>query len=981
MTRRVLPWRRWKELMRVPSLHRQADDELRKSEARYRTVLDAAFDAIVTITPDGTIRWFNRGAERIFGHRAEEVIGKPVTLLMPERYRELCVAGLHRYLETGEGRVVGGTTELVGLRKDGSEFPIDMSLGETHESGVRLFTGVIRDITERKRTEDALREARDRFRSIFDHAPIGMAMVSLEGRYLQVNRSLCQILGYSEDELLATTWQEITHPDYLAASLAYARRIVEGEIPRYHLEKCFFHADSHTVWASLSVSLVRDSEGKPLYFVSQIQDVTERKEAERKLRRSEASLAAAQRLAHLGSWASNLETGEMYWSDELYRILGFEPRELVPSHEHFFESIHPADKERVENLVREGLPEGGRYDFEFRIIHPDGLERMVHSQAEVISDEAGRPTGVLGAAHDITERKNFEAALELLLREHEMVLKSAGEGIFGLDTHGNVTFVNPAAARMTGWNTQELLGRPLHDLLHHSKPDGTPYPSEEWPIYGALEDEVAHGRGDEVFWRKDGTSFPVEYTSTPIVEDDEIVGAVVTFKDITERKALEEQLHYQAFHDSLTGLPIRAVFMEHLEHALARTERQGSKVAVLFTDLDNFKVINDSLGHTVGDQLLVAVARRLKDCLRPEDTAARIGGDEFAILVENVNSVTDVARIAERIAKALQPPFALDEQEVFATASIGIALSSSAQERPDDLLRYADLAMYRAKRKGKARYELFEPGMHANVLQRLVLETELRRAIVRQQFRVYYQPVVELGSGKIAGAEALVRWDHPKRGLLLPEEFLAVAEETGLIMQIGQWVLRDACEQARAWQEQYPGAPPVTISVNLSTREFFHPEVVAEVLGECGIDPATLQLEITEGAMTSNGAHSANSTLWALKNLGVQLAVDDFGVGYSSLAYLKRFPVDFLKIDRSFVGGLRHDPNNGASKDVEIVSALIELAHALDLEVIAEGVETAEQLACLRSMNCDLAQGNYFSEPLPSGALSVLLRDNFGDPG
>src|SRR5919202_484324 len=273
--------------MRRLFTHRQLDNELRKSEARYRTVLDAAFDAIVTITPDGIIRWFNRGAERIFGHSSEEVIGQPVTLLMPERYRNLCMAGLQRYMRTEQAHVMGGTTELVGLRSDGSEFPIEISLGETRENGARLFTGVIRDITEHKRTVDALREARDRFRSVFDHAPIGVAVVSLEGRYLQANSSLCEILGYSEAELQATTWQEITHPDDLAASLAYARRILEGEIPRYHLEKRFLHADGHVVWASLSVSLVRDSEGEPLYFVSQIQDITEHRQAERKLREAE----------------------------------------------------------------------------------------------------------------------------------------------------------------------------------------------------------------------------------------------------------------------------------------------------------------------------------------------------------------------------------------------------------------------------------------------------------------------------------------------------------------------------------------------------------------------------------------------------------------------------------------------------------------------------------------------------------------------
>ena len=845
MNLEIFRWRRPQGTRRERLAHPQPDEELRKSEARYRTVLDAAFDAIVTITSDGMVRWFNRGAERIFGYSAEEIIGQPVTLLMPERYRDLCVAGLHRYLRTGEARVVGGTTELVGLRKDGSEFPLEMSLGATHEGGERLFTGIMRDITERKRNENALREAQARFRSIFHHAPIGVAVVSLEGRYLQVNRSLCEMLGYSEEKMLATAWREITHPDDLAASLAYARRILEGEIPKYHLEKRFLHANGHTVWASLSVSLVRDPDGEPLYFVSQIQDITERKQA--------------------------------------------------------------------------------------------------------------------------------EEALERLSRQHEMVLKSAGEGIFGLDLQGNATFVNPAATRVTGWEAEELLGQSLHEILHHTKPDGSLYPREECPIYMALKTGETHSRDDELFLRKDGTSFPVEYTSTPILEEDRIVGAVVTFKDITERKVLEEQLHHQAFHDPLTGLANRALFMNRLEHALARAGRQTSEVAVLFMDIDNFKVINDSLGHRVGDLLLLAVAERLSMCLRPGDTAARLGGDEFTVLVEDVTDLSDAIRIAERIAQELQPPFSLEDREVYASASIGITLSNSAQYRAEDVLRHADLAMYRAKHKGKARHEVFEPSMNIDAMERLGIEHELRQALELEEFKIYYQPIVMLENSRITGVEALVRWEHPKRGLLLPEEFLSIAEESGVILRIGQLVLREACRQMRAWQEQYPSMPPLTISVNLSPRQFFHPKMVATILRETELDASTLQLEITEGAMTDNGTRSASGTLQNLKDLGVQLAIDDFGMGYSSLSYLKRFPVDYLKIDRSFVGGLRQN-SNGFSKDAEIVSAMIDLTHALGLRVIAEGVETAEQLAQLQVMGCDLAQGNYFSEPLPSEGLSLLLR-------
>src|SRR5215213_1018942 len=721
--------------MRRPSAHRRFADELRKSEARYRTVLDAAFDAIVTITPDGLGRWFNRGAERIFGYRAEEVIGQPITLIMPERYRELCVAGLNRYLRTDEARVVGGTTELVGLRKDGSEFPIEMSLGETHENGQRLFTGVIRDITERKRTEDELREARDRFRSVFDHAPIGVAMVSPNGRYLQVNRSLCEILGRSEEELLAITWQEIIHPDDLLTSQVYACRIVEGEVPRYHLEKRYLHADGHTVWVSLSVSLVRDSEDEPLYFVSQIQDITKRTEAERKLREAEQRyrtlierVPAVVYIQEIG-----LPGSAMYMSPQIQALTGYSPEECRDS-DLRWSMVHPDDRERI-RLEDERTGEPGEvFTTEYRVVHRDGRTKWVRNESVMIVDEVSGTRYWQGFMLDITERKTFEEALERLSHRHEMVLKSAGEGIFGLDLDGNATFVNPAAARMTGWEVEELVDRLQHDVLHHTKPDGSPYPRENCPIHATIEDGTTHSRDEEVFWRKDGTSFPVEYMSSPILQDGEVLGAVVTFKDITERKAVEQQLHHQAFHDPLTGLPNRVLFMDRLERALRRAHRRGNKVAVLFTDLDNFKVINDSLGHEVGDQLLVAVAERLKTCLRPEDTAARLGGDEFTILVEDIAGVGEGVQIAKRIAEILQPPFALEDQEVFATVSTGIALNSPAQEHSADLLRHADLAMYRAKHRGKARYEVFEPSMDTKAVERLILETGLRRALVRQQF-------------------------------------------------------------------------------------------------------------------------------------------------------------------------------------------------------------------------------------------------------
>ncbi len=582
---------------------------------------------------------------------------------------------------------------------------------------------------------------------------------------------------------------------------------------------------------------------------------------------------------------------------------------------------------------------------------------------------------VLAIIRDITERKGVEEAIKESEERFRSLVQNTSDIITILEADGTVRYISPALERMTGHKPEEQIGTKAFASVH---------PDDRERALGMFA-EVLKKRGlhPPVEFRvphKDGSWRYLEHVVNNLLDDPAVRGVVVNSWDVTERKALEEQLRHQALHDPLSGLPNRALFMDRLEHALARANRRGSKVAVVFTDLDNFKVINDSLGHKMGDQLLVAVAERLKDCVRSDDTAARLGGDEFTILVEDVTGVGEAVQVAERIAEILQPPFALEDQEVFATVSIGIALNSTAQEQPADLLRHADLAMYRAKHRGKARYEVFESSMDAKAVERLTLETGLRKALVRQQFRVYYQPIVALDNDKVAGVEALVRWEHPQRGLLLPKEFLPVAEETGLIVRIGQWVLREAGKQARIWQERYPSTPPLTVSVNLSPKQFFHPELVAEVLGESEIDPASLQLEITEGAMTTNGTYSADHTLRNLKRIGVQLAIDDFGLGYSSLSYIKRFPVDLLKIDRSFIAGLGQY-TDGASKDTEIVSAMIDLTHALGLKAVAEGVETSEQLTQLRNMKCDLAQGNYFSEPLPSEALAVILAEEFTDRG
>ena len=452
------------------------------------------------------------------------------------------------------------------------------------------------------------------------------------------------------------------------------------------------------------------------------------------------------------------------------------------------------------------------------------------------------------------------------------------------------------------------------------------------------------------------------------------LGLVV--EDVTERKTLEAQLANQAFHDPLTGLPNRLLLMDRLEHALTRAKRQeNTKVAVLFMDLDDFKVVNDTLGHQAGDRALLEVARRLSACLRPDDTVARFGGDEFVVLLEDVEQTSNVIRATERITQALRAPVRVNGYEVNATFSIGIALSHSFEDGPEYLLHSADAAMYRAKREGKGRYAFFSLSEDGPSLTYLKLEDDLRQALAREEFVLHYQPRVLLETDKVVGLEALARWEHPERGLLDPANFISRAEETELIIPIGRWVMKEACRQLRSFQERYPDVEPLTVSVNLSARQFRYPQLVEEVteiLAETGVDPQYLTLEITESVSMVN-APATMQIFQSLKDLGVKLEIDDFGTGYSSLSYLSRFPVDAIKIDRSLVEGVERDRRKAA-----IISATIRLAQELDIAVVAEGVESDEEAARLRSLESTFGQGSYWWPPLPVEEVMGILASNAG---
>ncbi|MFQ5857552.1 MAG: putative bifunctional diguanylate cyclase/phosphodiesterase, partial [Anaerolineae bacterium] len=569
---------------------------------------------------------------------------------------------------------------------------------------------------------------------------------------------------------------------------------------------------------------------------------------------------------------------------------------------------------------------------------------------------------------EITERKRVEEALREGEERFRELYEEAPIAYYSVGVDGRICRANRNTAEMSGYALDDLVGRPVFDL-YADTPAGKEKAQEVFQRFRAGE-EI---RGEELEWRTaDGRSVWISITVRPFRDaEGRIVESRAMAVDITDRKRAEEQLLHDAFHDALTGLPNRALFVDRMIQAIERAKRHEEYMfAVLFLDLDRFKVVNDSLGHTIGDELLIAIARRLEVCLRAIDTVARLGGDEFVLLVEDIEDVSDATRVAERVQEELRLPFNLHGHEVFTTASIGIVLSTTGYDRPEEILRDADIAMYRAKVRGKARYELFDTAMRDRAVARLELETELRRAIERQEFRVHYQPIVSLAAGRIAGFEALLRWQHPERGLVSPGEFIPVAEETGLIIPIGQWVLREACQQMRDWQVQFPGGPPLTISVNLFRRQFQQPDLVEQVeqiLQETGLDARSLRLEITESVIMEN-TESATAMLSQLKAMGVQVQMDDFGTGYSSLSYLNQFPIDTIKIDRTFVSKMGVDGNHSG-----IVHTMLTLARDLGMDTIAEGVETAEQLAYLKELECEYGQGYHLSKPLDSEAAEALI--------
>ncbi len=600
----------------------------------------------------------------------------------------------------------------------------------------------------------------------------------------------------------------------------------------------------------------------------------------------------------------------------------------------------------------------------------DGTKTWVAIHTYPILDSEGQVSHVIEYTQDITERKRAEEALRESEERYALAARGANDGLWDWDLRTNLVYYSIRWKTMLGYDEKNISGYP-EEWFRRVHPDDRG--EVEAKIAAHLSGRSEHFESEYRIIHKDGMYRWVLNRGLAIRDQEghayRMAGSQT---DITSKKTVDDQLVYNAFHDALTGLPNRALFMDRLQHIITVSKRRPNEVyAVLFLDMDRFKIINDSLGHTVGDQILVVMGQKLSECLRPGDTVARLGGDEFAVLLHNINEVKDAVEVAERIHHKLSAPLLVKENEVFSSVSIGIAMSSEHYERPEQALRDADIAMYQAKARGSACHEIFDPKMHANILDRLQLEADMRGALDHKEFVLFYQPIIDLKTRQLIAFEALVRWNHPTRGLIYPLEFIPMAEENGLINTIGEWILRESCHELRVLQDRYPEQPPLKMSVNISGKQFMQGDLagkVSAIITETGIDAHTLALELTESMIMEN-VDTAIETMQQLRRMGVQIHIDDFGTGYSSLSYLHRFPIDAIKIDRSFIKKLSAD-----GKNKEIIQSILSLAAGMHFDVIAEGVEMNHQLVNMQNMQCQFGQGFLISVPMEPGAIDAWVE-------
>jgi len=681
--------------------------------------------------------------------------------------------------------------------------------------------------------------------------------------------------------------------------------------------------------------------------------------AEAGLKVSRDQLNEAQRIARVGSWTLDLRDNRLEWSDGIFRIFEIDPARFGASYEAFLNAIHPEDREAVNRAYTNSLASRTPYQIDHRLLFPDGRIKHVEERCETLYAEDGTPLLSRGTVQDISALMQAEQALHL----YANAFRHSGEAIMITDRDNRIVALNPAFTQLTGYTLEDVRGENPRVLASGRTPP------ETYQLMWAALRESGFWQGELWDRRKDGSFYP-KWTAISAIRDEAglVTHYIGSFTDISERKAAEERIHHLAHYDVLTGLLNRFSLENRLEQALLSARREDGEMAVMFIDMDRFKTINDTLGHHVGDGLLIEVGRRLQACVRESDIVARLGGDEFVVVLNGLEAGMTAAHVADKIVSALNQAYLIAGNELHSSPSVGISIFPNDGGEAETLMKNADAAMYHAKELGRNNYQFFTSAMNASAGERLALERDLRAALAEGQFELHYQPQMCTLDSRVCGVEALVRWRHPQRGLIPPLKFIPIAEETGMIEALGEWVLDEACRQLALWRQQ--GIASLRMAVNLSAHQLRSPTLVERVraiMAKHGIGHGDLELEVTESAAMDN-PERAIGQLKALRELGVELAIDDFGTGYSSLAYLKLLPIQTLKLDQTFVRDIESDENDAA-----ISAATLALARNLGLKVVAEGVETEGQRAFLAAHQCDFLQGYLFSKPLPAAEATAFL--------
>jgi diguanylate cyclase (GGDEF)-like protein/PAS domain S-box-containing protein len=802
-----------------------------------------------------------------------------------------------------------------------------------------------------------LHQSEARFKAIFNNALDGIAVVRKLDRHIyMVNDAFCHMLGYSREELLSQSISVLHKPDDLPYVIgAFEKAATQSAFSNFDdIPLC--RKDGSVFYTQVSGSLM-ELQGEQ-YVIGMFKDITVRKKMEEELTKIVREHRAVTDNVFDKLYKIDVNGNLLWWNKAIEEATGLTSNELLnrPAIEFFCEK----DRVTVTKAIREAITLG------YTTLEANFITKVGSALHEIngaaLKDDNGKIIGITGVGRDISERRKSEEKL----RQAAKVFECTTEGVIITDTNNTIVDVNEAFTRICGYSREEVIGK--NPRILRSGRQSKVFYAKMWQ---SLQSK-GYWKGEIWNRRKSGRTFP-EWLNISAIRNDkgDITNYVGVFSDITSIKNTEQKLQHLAQHDPLTNLPNRLLFDMQLQHALERARRHDYIVGVMFLDLDRFKNINDSLGHNVGDKLLQGVAQLLLSCARSEDVVARLGGDEFMVILEEVPSTDNVAIIAQRILSAFKEPFNLDGHELYAGASIGISIYPSDGDDAQTLVKHADAAMYKAKEIGRSGYHFYSPELTARAKERLTLETAIRRALEREEFELYYQPQVSFLKQTIVGVEALIRWNRPGQGVVSPATFIPLAEETGLIVPLGEWVLQAACKQATIWKQQ--GLDGLRVAVNVSPIQLMNSDMVASVhkaLKNTGLDPHLLELEVTEDLFMD----ASEMTLRAvneLKDIGVLLSIDDFGSGYSSLNYLKRLPLDKLKIDQSFVRDIPHHAD-----DMAISRAAIALGHSLNLVVIAEGVETEQQLEFLRSEGCDEFQGYICSKPMPAKELVDFVKQN-----